>query len=55
MLQSPTVGHNTKEIVLENVGTFWGLSSVGRAVALQASGQRFDPAILHHYYKVVLR
>ena len=25
-----------------------GLSSVGRAVALQASGQRFDPVRLHH-------
>ena len=25
----------------------WGISSAGRAGALQASGQRFDPAILH--------
>ncbi len=25
----------------------WGISSVGRAPALQAGGQRFDPAILH--------
>ena len=26
----------------------WGISSAGRAVALQAKGQRFDPVILHH-------
>ena len=25
-----------------------GISSAGRAPALQAGGQRFDPAILHH-------
>ena len=27
----------------------WGLSSAGRAPALQAGGQRFDPARLHHF------
>jgi hypothetical protein len=27
----------------------WGNSSVGRAVALQASGRRFDPVLLHHF------
>ena len=26
----------------------WGFSSAGRAPALQAGGQRFDPANLHH-------
>ena len=26
----------------------WGLSSAGRAPALHAGGQRFDPASLHH-------
>ena len=26
----------------------WGCSSVGRAVALQAIGQEFDPPQLHH-------
>ena len=26
---------------------FWGFSSAGRAPALQAGGQRFDPANLH--------
>ena len=26
----------------------WGYSSAGRAPALQAGGQRFDPAYLHH-------
>ena len=29
------------------VNTFWGFSSAGRAPALQAGGQRFDPANLH--------
>ena len=28
----------------------WGRSSVGRAVALQASGRRFDPVRLHHSF-----
>ena len=28
----------------------WGLSSDGRAPALHAGGQRFDPASLHHIY-----
>ena len=27
----------------------WGFSSAGRAPALQAGGQRFDPANLHHH------
>ena len=31
---------------------FWGLSSAGRAPALHAGGQRFDPARLHHFYKI---
>ena len=26
----------------------WGFSSAGRAPALHAGGQRFDPANLHH-------
>ena len=29
------------------VGKIWGYSSAGRAPALQAGGQRFDPAYLH--------
>ena len=29
----------------------WGVSSAGRAPALQAGGQRFDPANLHHILK----
>ena len=28
-------------------GEIWGYSSAGRAPALQAGGQRFDPAYLH--------
>ena len=27
----------------------WGFSSVGRAIALQAIGHRFDPGNLHQY------
>ena len=27
--------------------TFWGISSAGRAPALQAGGHRFDSVILH--------
>ena len=27
----------------------WGISSAGRAPALHAGGQRFDPAILHQF------
>jgi hypothetical protein len=27
----------------------WGFSSAGRAPALHAGGQRFEPAKLHHY------
>ncbi len=30
----------------------WGISSAGRAVALQAIGQRFDPVILHQEQRV---
>ena len=26
----------------------WGISSAGRAPALQAGGHRFDPVMLHH-------
>ena len=33
---------------------FWGISSDGRAPALQAGGQRFDPAILHYQYSLVI-
>ena len=29
---------------------FWGYSSAGRAPALQAGGQRFESAYLHHFY-----
>ena len=30
---------------------FWRFSSVGRASALQAEGQRFEPVNLHHFFK----
>ena len=32
----------------EYLNEIWGFSSAGRAPALQAGGQRFDPANLHH-------
>ena len=31
----------------------WGFSSAGRAPALQAGGQRFDPANLHQPVRVI--
>ena len=31
--------------------TRWGISSAGRAPALQAGGRRFDPVILHQKLK----
>ena len=33
--------------VVDLISTTWGFSSAGRAPALQAGGQRFDPANLH--------
>ena len=30
----------------------WGCSSAGRAPALQAGGQEFDPPHLHHFREV---
>ncbi len=33
--------------IVENL--FWGISSVGRALAWHARGQRFDPAMLHQF------
>ena len=32
----------------------WGISSAGRAPALHAGGQRFDPAILHHLKPILI-
>ena len=40
----PTTSKTHKEKI-------WGFSSAGRAPALQAGGQRFDPANLHHILK----
>ena len=33
----------------------WGISSAGRAPALQAGGRRFDPDILHHIQYLLFR
>ena len=33
--------------IVDLISTIWGFSSAGRAPALQAGGQRFDPANLH--------
>ena len=35
--------------------TVWGHSSAGRAVALQASGHRFDPDRLHHLHNLEMK
>ena len=32
---------------VDYVSTIWGVSSAGRAPALQAGGHRFDPGTLH--------
>ena len=37
--------------LLQKKMKIWGFSSAGRAPALQAGGQRFDPANLHHILK----
>ena len=38
--------------IVWRLGELRGLSSAGRAVALQASGRRFDPGRLHHAFEV---
>ena len=45
------IGPPLNNLVKINLG--WGISSAGRAPALHAGGQRFDPAILHHLYKLI--
>ena len=35
--------------------TIWGLSSAGRASALQAEGHRFEPYSVHHFYGRVVQ
>ena len=35
---------------MRNVRDRWRFSSVGRASALQAEGQRFEPVNLHHFF-----
>ena len=35
---------------IRNVRDRWRFSSVGRASALQAEGQRFEPVNLHHFF-----
>ena len=47
MAFSAQAGNGMEEIAL----TRWGFSSVGRAPALQAGGQRFEPANLHQERK----
>ena len=37
-----------KSQVMDLISTIWGVSSAGRAPALQAGGHRFDPGTLHH-------
>ena len=43
---------NKRFTLLLNVDhPIWGISSVGRAPALQAGGQEFEPPILQNYLK----
>ena len=42
----------TEKNAPNKVMDIWGFSSAGRAPALQAGGQRFDPANLHHFLKI---
>ena len=37
-----------KTEIVDLISTIWGVSSAGRAPALQAGGHRFDPGTLHH-------
>ena len=39
------------DLSLFNFEGLWGYSSAGRAPALQAGGQRFDPAYLHQRFE----
>ena len=45
------VGVASSNLVFRSI---WGLSSAGRAPALHAGGQRFDPARLHQFYIFML-
>ena len=38
-----------KTEIVDLISTIWGVSSAGRAPALQAGGHRFDPGTLHHF------
>ena len=40
---------NVHAIFIKHSLVLWRFSSVGRASALQAEGQRFEPVNLHHY------
>ena len=42
----PTIEDERGVVELDIV--IWGISSVGRAPALQAGGHEFDPRIFHH-------
>ena len=39
--------HENRTLNIKFLRSIWGYSSAGRAPALQAGGQRFDPAYLH--------
>ena len=40
--------HFGPPLLKEEEVPLWGVSSAGRAPALQAGGHRFDPGTLHH-------
>ena len=45
--KSPATGITSSNLVRPTI--YWGLSSVGRALALQARGHEFDPRSLHQF------
>ncbi len=47
-----TVGYEpaSGSSILSGPAILWGCSSVGRAIALQAKGRRFDSVQLHHSF-----
>ena len=48
--RAPDAWQRHARVVATKYGAdLWGLSSAGRAPALQAGGHRFDPVSLHHF------
>ena len=48
--QAVLISLQNMDTSIEVLHGFRGISSAGRAPALQAGGQRFDPVILHQFF-----